>query len=440
MQRALLPILSLILWLAGSGAVLANDEVALKDGSKLAGKILSETEEFVVIEVRFSPTIVEEKVIPKSEVAKITRPSAAETAFEELKSLAPGPNSLSVPEYKSAIEEQLEPYLKAFPGSPREDKVKELIGYLQGEMARVEHGDIKVDGRWIPAEEVDKRRSEIESHALARQIRKAAEDRTFAVALNAFDRLEKNYPGSEVYPDLVIYMKSVLKAYKARVSSLGEASKREEEQWERGVQLAAPERQQALRTARAAEISAREERAKRIKESGLRWVPSAILGGTNATEFIALADTETSRLATLDVAAMKKSLAESEKADQFLVEDKLVEAKAAVEQAQKLWPANARAMVLAEEIRAAAAAPSPTPTATPGTEPAAASAAPAAAPAAPASRAPAPAVAVAAAEPESKPFFLTVPGAISIVVVLGVVIGAISILGKSRPKHTPPTA
>jgi hypothetical protein len=73
------------------------DSIELRDGTKIEGKILSISPESVVMEVRPTSTIVEEKTYARSEVDRINRTSADDLAFERL-SQAGLPSTADSPE------------------------------------------------------------------------------------------------------------------------------------------------------------------------------------------------------------------------------------------------------------------------------------------------------------------------------------------------------
>ena len=167
---------------------------------------------------------------------------------------------------------------------------------------------------------------------------------------------------------------------------------------------------------------------------------------------------EAARLEKIPVAPMRESIALAEKAQTEFTAKDLAAATETLKDAAKLWPANELGSRLTAQITAAKNPPKPEPAATPaptvpGTGTAKSGAAtPAvktagATPAATAAAAkPAPAVTASGTEtsepatPEPteppKPFFMTVPGAVSIVVGLAVLLAGANIFSKMRQRRS----
>jgi hypothetical protein len=137
---------------------------------------------------------------------------------------------------------------------------------------------------------------------------------------------------------------------------------------------------------------------------------------------------EGERLEKLNIAEMRRAVELTRQARELNDAGKPEEAQAKLADASKAWNGYKQIAVVTTEIKArqdeikkaAEATPTPkeaTPTPTPTATPAAKGS-------------------DSAAQGESKPFFKTIPGALTIVVLVGVITGALSILSKQKPRTT----
>src|SRR5687767_3643608 len=200
-----LPMLRLffqIIALLSATAVLGRgDTVTLKSGEKIDGRILSETSAELKIEVK-SGGIVDERTVAKSDVAKVEKASADGVAWQPLKTLQPGANSLPAAQYDRVIG-PLRSFVTQFPQSPHVADAQKALTAFEEEKKRVDAGELKLNGKWISKDEVQKERYQINALVALNYLREQQARGDIIGALNTFDVIERDYPGSRAYPDAV---------------------------------------------------------------------------------------------------------------------------------------------------------------------------------------------------------------------------------------------
>lgn len=132
---------------------LAGDIVKLKTGEKLEGVIISESANEVVIKVNVTSKIVEEKKVPRKDIAEVIKATPDQFEAAELAKLSPSEDLLSDAKYQSILTEKLEPFLKKYPVSRYKGEIEAIIATYKEEMAKAKSGAKKLEGVWIlPAE------------------------------------------------------------------------------------------------------------------------------------------------------------------------------------------------------------------------------------------------------------------------------------------------
>ncbi len=194
MQRKfLLPLLCLF-----TSAALA-DSVITKSGELIEGKILSESDSFVVVEVPFSETIMEKRTIPRDQIIAVQKESTDKLTFDKLAATPTPDTALSAADLNELLEGRLRPFVESYPTSSYAADVSARIKSLEAEVARLEEGDIKLFGRWItPAQQADEQ-TQIEAARVYLEIKKLVAASEFGAALNEFDFLSSKASGTTAY-------------------------------------------------------------------------------------------------------------------------------------------------------------------------------------------------------------------------------------------------
>jgi hypothetical protein len=249
--------------------------------------------------------------------------------------------------------------------------------------------------------------------------------------MNTYVALEKTYPGAEVMPDAIELARQLAGALKTTVERSIPLQKVFKTERDKDMAAAGPA-QRAEMIAGAKKQQDAEDAAVKDADSVGKWAPFMKNNEKSLTALQARADRESTRLAGLPVDKMRQSLVLTRTAKQNLAGGDVDGAAAALKEASSLWSVNEMASRLDKEVKAQKAAKS------------AEAAAPVATPVrtTPKPTTPRPSAALqsaAAAAPtaqveEDKPFIMTLPGAISVVVGLAVVLGGANIFMKMKKR------
>ncbi|HVJ47252.1 MAG TPA: hypothetical protein VM511_12740, partial [Luteolibacter sp.] len=121
------------------------DTFVLKDGSRLEGRILSETADFYQLEVLVGKSIKDEKKVAKADVAEIIAVDPSEKDFEKIKALSPVPDFSSADEYARRVT-LVAKFIADHPKGSKISDAQALLATLKSEAEVISGGGIKMDG------------------------------------------------------------------------------------------------------------------------------------------------------------------------------------------------------------------------------------------------------------------------------------------------------
>src|SRR4051794_25952099 len=84
--------------------IVVADTIILKSGEKIDGRVVSETDTEVTVEYKASASITDSRTVAKSDIQKIEKQAPDELAYQALKDIRPGPNSLPAATYDRTIQ------------------------------------------------------------------------------------------------------------------------------------------------------------------------------------------------------------------------------------------------------------------------------------------------------------------------------------------------
>ena len=394
-------------------------------GEKVEGKITAETDTEITITVK-TGGIIDEQTIKKADTASVTKDEPDAIAWQPLKALKLGKNSLPAASYDAAIN-PLKAFATEFPKSPFAAEAQKIADAFSAEKKRVEAGEAKLDDKWLSKDEAEKERYQING-LVAFNYMKDQSTRDMVGALNTFDAIEKNFPGARSYPDAVEYVQKMLPALKAQVEARTKALAAQKAEREKSLAALAGPPKTALQDEIAREKAATEAAVSASRKAGLKWDPLSPATEESLRNLASRTSSETQRLSGLQVAKMRASVQAAEKAKAALEKKDFAAAEAALTQASSDWPANETATRLLAEVQSAKTAAAAAPVAT---EPVAA--APAAPPVAAPRDTPTDESGTEEVEKE-KPFLLTIGGAITVVVGLVFLLVGINVFKKIKGK------
>ncbi|MDR3403097.1 MAG: hypothetical protein P4L99_11425 [Chthoniobacter sp.] len=447
------------------------DTVTLKSGEHLEGKITKETDKDVTIEVQVSAGIVDERVVPKAEIEKVSKISPEVEAYQAIERIQLQPNSMPAAQYDRYIA-ALDAFVQQFPTSPQAADVRKTLNAFELEQKRVEGGEVKLNGDWLNKDEVQKEKVQINGQIAFNYMKAESAAGDYVDALNAFATLEKSYPGASVMPDAIELARKIIPALQTELERAIPEQKILKTQRDKGAKAAGAAQRAQIQAAAKAEDAAADAAAV-AAEAANRWAPLNKSSAKCLTSLLARSVKETTRLAALHPESMRESIQLAEKAKQSLASGNTEAANAALKEALNLWKDNELAVRMTKPAVVAPKAPTSTPEiplliaspqavvvpnsatpppttpapATPGTTP---KATPAATPTPkptpkPSTPRPSEVAREAAATPVSsapaqkededdRPFYMKLPGAIGIVVGLMVVLAGANIFLKIKKR------
>lgn len=325
------------------------DTVTLKSGEVIEGKILSETDQQIVMDAVVSAGIIDQKTIARGEVQTVSKTPPDEIAYQAIKGCQIEPRSLPTASYAPMVK-SLETFLQKYPQSSRAGEVQGKLAAFKQEQEKVQAGNIKWNNRWYTPAEIEKNKYQLRAQMQLATMRDQATRRDYIGALNSFDQLEKTYPGSEAYLDGIELAKSILRLAASDMDRAMTAFRNQEMQFTNGIVLVPEPQKSQMIAARQAQIAAAEAALAAAERAGVKWKPFQPMASKGAESLKTALAAETPRLEALPLAAMRASLAKTKEAEAALKESKIAEAQGKIKEAQTLWAQNNQAVVLGAEI------------------------------------------------------------------------------------------
>lgn len=168
---------------------LKADILMLKNGTKVEGNILEQTEQGVRMKYRLTPKIMDEKVFPMAEIDKVIRQTPQEVEVVDLRKVLPTADLLKADEYEQLIQDRLRPFVNKYPGTPEAKEVEDIIAKLQEEKTMVSNGQIKLEGRWLSVKESKAEQFNVEAYRILSDMRSKAAKLDYTGAMREFDSL-----------------------------------------------------------------------------------------------------------------------------------------------------------------------------------------------------------------------------------------------------------
>lgn len=416
-------ILSLVL-LADSALA---DTVFLKSGEKIEGTVTQETPEALTLAVKVSAGITDERVIKRGDIDRIEKVSPDLVAYQSIAAIQPGANSVAASQYDSRLM-ALDGFLKQYPDSPHAAGVKKALDEFVAEKKRVEAGELKLRGQWLSKADVEKEKVQINGMIAYEHMKAQSAANDGIGALNTFTVIEKSYAGTATFPESVELARQIIASLRPALERAVANQKALHAEKERGFASASPTERVEMKAAYKREQEQAEATVK-AAEAAKQWPPFIAASEKSVTALVAKATSESARLGALPVDKMKQSIQAANLARQKIADGETAAAATALKEATTLWPANELAIRLNKEVTAQLqAAPKAAP-ATPTPKPDAAKAAtPKPSAAARESAAPT------AAQEEPKPFYLTLPGMIAIVVGIAAILAGLNVFKKMQAR------
>ena len=195
------------------------DTLKLKDGTVLEGTATKVTPEEVTFKWRPKPSISDEKVFKRSEIAELTVLTPDEAAVEPLRKLVPTPDNMSATEYGKIIKEQLQPYMTKFPSSKFAKEVQTILDAYTKEMEDINKGGIKLNGVWISPADFRSKEYIYNAMIIRREMETEMKAGNYKEALDKMTKLKADYIATTSFVEAIdLYEKALVEMQDSLIS------------------------------------------------------------------------------------------------------------------------------------------------------------------------------------------------------------------------------
>lgn len=315
---------------------LAGDEIKLKNGESLNGKITFESDDLVKIEMEVSGTIKQTRTIARSEIEKIVKDAPDNVAFGKLQGLLPTPSLLPASRYKILIETGPVAFLKKFPDSQHAEKVVAMEEELKAELDKVERGFIKVEKEWISPQERAEFTALTDSKIALLNMKTAVRSRSYngyISALREFEKLEEQYSGTPAFPVALKAAREIIPTFGNQLQAMLRNVEYLNQQYEQNLAAMDEVAKAQVAAARQQEIDNYKAGVAADKDQGIKWVRLDPRSKQAIESYMELAQEELARIQEYDTNALEEQAEILVRADQQAAEGKLDAARSSLKQA-----------------------------------------------------------------------------------------------------------
>jgi hypothetical protein len=312
------------------------DEIKLKTGQTLTGRITYEGPDIVKMEIPISASIKETKIIGRADIERMIKDAPDDVEFNKIQTLVPTASLLSVDAYRKMLETGPDAFLKNFPDSKHVAKVKEIRATLADELDKSERGFMKLEGEWLSPQDKVAYKELIESKIRLLRMETSAKGNNYSqliAAMREFEVLEENYFGSPAFPKAVELAKQVVPTLGRQLQTMAASVDYQNAEYEKALAASTPEARVQLTAARAREDQSFTDSIAADKKAGVKWIQFNPRNKQGIEEVLRLAATELPRIQAFDTAALTKQAELLVEADKLIAADKITEAKAKVAEA-----------------------------------------------------------------------------------------------------------
>jgi hypothetical protein len=357
--------------------------ITMKSGEKFEGKVLSDSPDSVEIEYRPLPKIIDKKIILKADIATVKKQRPSETEFAErgLGKLLPTPDLKDASFYESTIQDKLRTFVAKYPGTPEATEVEKIIAAFVEEKGKLVSGQLKVEGRWLPAATVQRDAYNIDAYRQYLVMKEKAAENTethYLEALRAFERLRTDYRVSPYFLKAIPEAQDYLKQFDVQIAEMIKEAPILIKRREDGLKALQPNEAPVAKKAIEDEKRAYEEALSRQTKEKAKWRDIYKYDDKSLKYAQATIAKERGELAALDLAAVQADGAVILSAIRYIADKNIPEASAALDQAVKIKDQSYRPLIQSltkqlivlkenakKELKAAAASASAAPEAAP---------------------------------------------------------------------------
>ncbi|MDF2378505.1 MAG: hypothetical protein P1U81_19885 [Verrucomicrobiales bacterium] len=287
---------------------LQGDEIKLKNGESLQGRITYEADDIVKIELTISSSIKETKIIPRGDIAQIIKEAPDNVAFKKIEEMVPVGSLTNASTYETLIETGPASFLRTFPDSIHADKVKEIKAQLDEELDKVERGFIKLEGDWLSPQE----QAEFETLVKSRiqflrmdAVAKSGNYNGFISAMREFQAIEDNYYGTPAFPRGLELALQVLPALGRQLQGMLRDVEYRNAEFERNKAALDEIARGQIEAARKREDDNYQAGLAADKKAGIKWVRLNSRSKASIENYLKLAGGELNRIREYDPEQLK---------------------------------------------------------------------------------------------------------------------------------------
>ena len=320
-------------------AVCQADEIKLKNGETLSGRITYEADDIVKIEVAISASIKETKILARDQIETIVKDAPDNVEFAKIQKLVPTPSMMSASAYKSAITVGPDAFLTSFPESQHVPKVKEIKATLAEELDKVERGFIKIEEDWISPQEKQQFEALTNSriHLLKMQaLANSGSYNGFINAMREYEKIEEDYYGSPALPKGTEIALTIIPQLGRQLTTMQRDLDYRNAEFERTKAQMTADGQAQVEAARQREEATHQANLEREKKAGIKWVSLNPRSASSLENYLKLASTELTRIKAYDIPALTEQAEKLVEADKLIAEGNFQRAKLKIDDASAI--------------------------------------------------------------------------------------------------------
>lgn len=320
-------------------AVCQADEIKLKNGETLNGRITYEADDIVKIEVAISASIKETKILARDQIETIVKDAPDNVEFAKIQKLVPTPSMMSASAYKSAITVGPDAFLSAFPESQHVPKVKEIKATLAEELDKVERGFIKIEEDWISPQEKQQFEALTNSRIHLLKMRALANSGSYNGIINAmreYEKIEGDYYGSPALPKGTEIALTVIPQLGRQLTTMQRDLDYRNAEFERTKAQMTADGQAQVEAARQREEATHQANLERERKAGIKWVSLNPRSASSLENYLKLASTELTRIKGYDIPALTEQAEKLVEADKLIAEGNFQRAKLKIDDASAI--------------------------------------------------------------------------------------------------------
>jgi hypothetical protein len=323
-----------------SGQVLFGDSVTLKNGKEIKGDVISDGPEGVLIDYYVTKSIKDQKLVPRDEIAKVSVIPPDEKAFGDLGSLTSPANVLDTSFHDSLIEKKIPEYLAKYPYSHHLGELRAALGRLEDERSRIRKGDRKIDGTWITVSSIESDPYQTKAKIQFIALKEKAQASDSVGALQTYELIEKDYPGSRVMPDALEVALNQLDLLQFKLTQALADYDFLDKKRTNVVANAPADQAKEIKDALAKEALLTKEAIASALSDGTKFFPIFPNNKEAMGNLITLINSERTRLTALQKIPMRDGINATDEGFKLATAGKLPQAKEQLAMAQTFWPAN----------------------------------------------------------------------------------------------------